>query len=124
MKQANDENLRDQKKQLPKYSYPPEVITSAMVARWCSYGVDFRLRREDAARISALDAQRPDGKAIYGSGFLLSENAACEAEMVARKPKMVDVWELSERERGIIAGLGKNDENRAERESIPEDSKR
>ena len=102
-----------------------------MVARWCSYGVDFRLRREDAARISALDAQRPDGKAIYGSGFLLSENAAREAEtaareaeMVARKPKMVDVWELSERERGIIAGLGKNDENRAERESIPEDSKR
>lgn len=131
LKQANDENLREQKKQLPKYSYPPEVITSAMVARWCSYGVDFRLRREDAARISALDAQRPDGKAIYGSGFLLSENAAREAEtaareaeMVARKPKMVDVWELSERERGIIAGLGKNDENRAERESIPEDSKR
>lgn len=34
------------------------------------------------------------------------------------------VWELSERERGIIANLGKNDDDRVERESIPEDSKR
>lgn len=34
------------------------------------------------------------------------------------------VWELSERERGIVANLGKNDDDRVERESIPEDSKR
>lgn len=135
MQQANGENLREAKKQLPKYSYPPEVITSAMVASWCSRGVDFRLRREDAARISALDAQLPEGKGIYGSGFLLSENATRDAETAAHEAatrevanadgmKLEYVWELSERERGIIAGLGKNDENRAERESIPEDSKR
>lgn len=121
MRQANDANLREAKKQLPKYSYPPEVITSAMVARWCLRGVDFRLRREDAARISALDAQLPKGKGIYGSGFLLSESATRDAETAAHEAatrevantegtKLEYVWELSERERGIIAGLGKNEE--------------
>lgn len=113
IRQANDANLPKEKKQLPKYSYPPEVITSAMVARWCSRGVDFRLRREDAARIPALDAQRPEGKAIYGCGFLLSESAAREAEAAAREAEAANaerVWELSERERGIVAGLGKNEE--------------
>ncbi|WP_298625610.1 ParB N-terminal domain-containing protein [uncultured Senegalimassilia sp.] len=135
MRQANDANLV--KKQLPKYSYPPEVITSAMVARWCFRGVDFRLRREDALRISALDAQRLEGKCIYGRGFLLSENATRDAETAAREAEaaardaanadsveLEHVWELSERERGIVANLGKNDDDRAERESIPEDSKR
>lgn len=137
MRQADDENISEAKKQLPKYSYPPEVITSDMVARWCSRGVDFRLRREDALRISALDAQRLEGKGIYGSGFLLSENATRdaetaerEAEAAARDAANADgvepecVWELSERERGIVANLGKNDGDRVERESVPEDSKR
>lgn len=128
MRQANDGNPSEAKKQLPKYPYPPEAITSAMVARWRLRGVDFRLRREDALRISALDAQRLEGKGIYGSGFLLSENAARDAETAEREAVPADgigyVWESSERERGIIAGLGKNDGNRAERESIPEDSKR
>ena len=125
IRQADDANLG--KKHLPKYSYPPEVITSAMVACWCERGIDFRIRREDAARISALDAQLPDGKTIFGGGFLLSESAAREAEAAAREAEAANaelVWELSERERGIVAGLGKNDEDRVERESIPEDSKR
>lgn len=122
LQQANDANLREGKKQLPKYSYPPEVITSAMVSHWCSRGVDFKLRREDAARISALDAQLPEGKAIYGSGFLLSESAAREAEAAKREAakreaanadgmKLEYVWELSERERDIVANLGKTDED-------------
>ena len=75
--------------------------------------MDFRLRREDAALISALDAQRPEGKSIYGSGFLLSENAARDAETAAREAEAANaerVWELSERERGIVANLGKNEE--------------
>lgn len=112
MQQANDANLPEEKKHFPKYSYPPEVITSAMVARWCKRGIDFRLRRDDAARIFALDAQLPEGKAIFGSGFLLSESAAREAEAAAREAEAANeeyVWELSERERGIVAGLGKID---------------
>lgn len=114
IRQANDANLR--KKHLPKYSYPHEVITSAMVARWCERGVDFRLRRDDAALVSALDAQRLEGKGIYGKGFLLSESAAREAKAAEAKAAEADtvegadyVWELSERERGIVAKLGKNE---------------
>ena len=34
------------------------------------------------------------------------------------------VWESSERERGIVAGPGKNDDGRVGREPIPEDPKR
>lgn len=114
IRQANDANLR--KKHLPKYSYPHEVITSAMVARWCERGVDFRLRRDDAALVSALDAQRLEGKGIYGKEFLLSESAAREAKAAEAKAAEADtvegadyVWELSERERGIVAKLGKNE---------------
>lgn len=124
--QANCVNLGENvNMQMPKYSYPSEVITSAMVARWCSRGVDFKLHRESAMRISTLDAQRPYGKSIYGNGFLLSENAARDAEAAAceaadaesikgKKPEYV--WELSERERGIVAGLGKNDGEKAVKE--------
>lgn len=114
IRQANDANLR--KKHLPKYPYPHEVITSAMVARRCERGVDFRLRRDDAALVSALDAQRLEGKGIYGKGFLPSESAAREAKAAEAKAAEADtvegadyVWELSERERGIVAKLGKNE---------------
>ena len=121
LRQANEANLDN--KHMPKYSYPPEVITSAMVAGWCLHGVDFKLHREDAARIYALDAQLPEGKAIYGNGFLLSESAtreadeAREAEKEACEAEAANawcVWELSERERDIISGLGKRDEDLAE----------
>ena len=117
LKHANDANFLGSKKQLPKYSYPPEVITSTMVAGWCLRGVDFKLPRECAARIPALDAQLPYGKSIYGEGFLLSQSATREAETAAceaANSNIVNteyVWELSERERGIVAGLGKNDED-------------
>ena len=121
LREANDANLREWKKRVPKYSYPSEVITSSMVGGWCARGVDYRLRREDAARIPALDAQRSEGKSIYGSGFLLSESAARDADRAAREAAHADilkaeseegkepeyVWQLSDRERDIIAGLGK-----------------
>lgn len=48
LKQANDANLHEWNRQVPKYSYPPEVITSTMAARWCSRGAHFRLGRAAA----------------------------------------------------------------------------
>lgn len=123
LRQANDANLREWKKRVPKYSYPPEVITASMVGGWCARGVDYRLRRDDAARIPGLDAQRSEGKSIYGSGFLLSEAATRDAEAAAREAAHADivkaeseegkepeyVWQLSDRERDIIAGLGREE---------------
>lgn len=112
---ANEANLAQTRKELPKYSYPDEVITSAMVARWSKYGVDFRLTRDESAPIDGLDAQMEAGKSIYGKGYLLSERAAAEraaaeraaAERAAAERAAAQRWTLSEREREIVRQLGK-----------------
>ena len=95
MQEANDANLKTMHAQLPKYAYPCHIVTSAMVNRYSKYGVDYRATPADAVFIRSLDAQREQGKAIFGGGLLLSERAAAER------------WELSERERGIVLALGK-----------------
>ena len=105
---ANKLNQREGKTELPKYEYPDEVITAAMVARWCKYGVEFRIKPKDCVKIAALDAQRPQGKTIFGSGFLLSERAAAEraaAERAAAERAAATKWKLSDRERGIVEGM-------------------
>ena len=94
---ASDETQKALHKELPKYSYPDYVITSAMVARWSKYGIDFRLSVADSVQIEALDAQKEAGKAIFGKGYLLSERAA--AERAAAERAAAQRWELSERER-------------------------
>ena len=94
---ANRENLRKQTKELPKYSYPDNVLTAAIMQRWCRYGVDYTLRVEDSMRIGELDAQRKAGKSIFGSGYLLSTRAA--AERAAAERAAAVKWELSEAER-------------------------
>ena len=106
--EANKEWTKDLKKELPKYSYPDEVITSAMVARWSKYGVDFSVSVAESELCSALDAQKPDGKAIFGKGYLLSERAAAEraaAERAAAERAAAIRWPLSEREKEIVRRL-------------------
>lgn len=112
------------KKELPKYTYPDHVITSAGVARLSKYGVDFSVTRSETKQIEALDAQKELGKAIYGKGYLLSEKAAAEkaaAEKAADKAadkaaaekvkeEKSTVWTLSDREKEIVRGLSENEE--------------
>ena len=110
IKAANNENLRAMRKELPRYSYPDHVITAAIVQRWCQYGVEYRLDKADCVRISTLDAQRSSGKSIFGGGYLLADAAAAEraaAERAAAERAATTKWQLSDRERMIIAGLGK-----------------
>ena len=121
----NDENKRQGVKALPSYKYPSSVCSVAMntLAR---YGQLLQIPESDAAFIRALDAQREVGKAIYGAGFLLSEKAAAEkaaAEKAAAEKaaalRSIDgdgpkCWTLSERELGIIAELGKPEEERGQ----------
>lgn len=88
--------------QLPRYSYPDNVITAAKFKYYSNYGVELVIKRQDCAEIGALDAQRANGKTIFGGGLLLSSAAAAEkaaAETV--------IWELSPRERAIVAQLDK-----------------
>ena len=121
---AVDALRKTKRAELPKYEYPDEVITAAMVARWCKYGVDFRLAFDSAQFTRALDEQKRSGKAIFGGGYLLAERAAAEraaaeraaaerataeraaAERAAAERAAAERWTLSERERQIVRSLG------------------
>ena len=96
---ANKENTAKDKVQLPKYSYPVEVITAAMCHKFSNNGIPLTIKRSSAKFTRALDNQRIMGKAIFGGGFLLSEKAAAEKAAA-------HIWELSTRERDIISRLG------------------
>ena len=115
---AVEETLRAKRVELPKYSYPDEVVTSAFVARLSKYGVDFCVRRSESVCIDALDEQKQQGKAIYGKGYLISEKAAAEkaaAEKAAAEKAAALRFALSQREREIVSSLGtQNPENSTE----------
>ncbi len=83
---------------LPKYTYPDHIVTAALLQRYSRYGVDFKVSRKDCTPIYALDAQRSMGKTIFGEGLLLSDRAAAERAAATK-------WELSARERAIVASL-------------------
>ena len=121
-KLVNDEvkRLQQQKTvQLPKYAYPDHVITAAMMQRYSQSGIDLEIRRNECQFIPALDAQRSMGKAIFGGGLLLSDRVAAErvvaervaaeraAERVAERAaeRAAIEWQLSDRERDIVAML-------------------
>ena len=111
-----DELRRRKTDELPKYSYPDNIVTAAMMQRWAKYGIDFSVRRGECCRVNKLDAQKAMGKGIYGGGLLLSERAAAEraaaeraaAERAAAERARAHVWELSDRERAIVAHLGRS----------------
>ena len=113
----NKKNLKKLHRELPKYSYPDEVLTATMLCYMAAHGVSLEISEKDAHFIRALDAQKVSGKGLFGSGFLLSEKAAAEkaaaekaaAEKAAAEKVNTNIWELSEREWKIIRGLGNDD---------------
>jgi hypothetical protein len=124
-----DKIRKESTAQLPKYEYPDNIITAAMLQRWCKYGVEFSVKKKDCTPIYSLDAQREHKKSIYGGGLLLSERAAAEraaaeraaaeraaagraaaeraaAGRAAAERASAHVWKLSERELEIVKMLG------------------
>lgn len=102
IKTADDTNRHESAAELPGYIYPDCVLTPATIIK-TSRRESFRISPEDAVFIRALDAQRKRKATIYGGGFLLSEKAAAEKAAA-------HVWELSDREKAIVAALGKHDD--------------
>lgn len=109
-----DEKVREEShKEIPKYSYPDHVVTAAIAAGWSRYGIDFRVRPEECARIQELDAQKEFGKALFGGGYLLCEKSAAEkaaaekaaAEKAVEGKALPHRWELSPREWEIVRKL-------------------
>ncbi len=88
-------------KELPKYDYPLNLVTSAKLGYLSKYGQKFDIRRSSAYFIRKLDGQGES--AIYGGGLLISEKAA--AEKAAAEKAAAAVFRLSDREKSIIAGL-------------------
>ena len=105
---ADRKNRRDAKRELPKYSYPAEVVTATMIGYLSKYGIDFRLKPDECHFIRQLESQKPSGKTLFGSGYLISHKAA--AEKAAAEKAAAHVWELSDSERQIIDRLGSNSE--------------
>ncbi len=122
------DELRHRKaKKLPKYEYPPEVLTAARMKWYAAHHTRYAVPRGECCKISALDSQRAVGKGIFGGGLLLSERAAAEraaaeraaaeraaaeraaAERAAAEraaAEAAEVWTLSERERAMQALIG------------------
>jgi len=124
VKAANEANLAEQKKSLPKYVYPMEAVTAAQINRLSHYGQAFRVPKAEAFYKNRLDSQKDAGKDAFGGLFLISERAAAEraaaeraaaeraaaeraaAERAAAERAAAERWQLSEDEREIIRGLG------------------
>ena len=97
------------------YAFPDCVVTAAILNRWSKWGIEYRLAKDQCVRISALDSMKDAGKAIYGGGFLLSEDAAKVRAETERRAILAaagggvatrTAWPLSERERRAALRLG------------------
>ena len=81
--------------------YTPAIVTAAGINYLAVHHTPFKVRREEAVFIRKMDAQDGSDKAIFGGGFLLTEEAArrrAAAERAAAERAAATVWQLSARE--------------------------
>lgn len=110
-------------KELPRYDYPDNVVTPSIMEKLAKYGQHLRIKDKGIQFIRGLDAQKDQGKAIYGGGFLLCDRlaeekraaehaAAIRAAEERAKVEEVDTerWALSDRERAIVEQLNAEEE--------------
>ena len=101
-----DEYVKTLRKMLPKYSYPPHIITSAWVGALSRLGIEFSVPVDESETISRLDSQKESGKAIFGNGYIVSDAVKAEREKAEREK--AERWELSDRELAIIKRLNEH----------------
>ena len=92
---------------LPIYQYPDNVITVSKIASLVEKGENIVIMKKDVTFCRQLESQKPQKKALFGSGFLAAHSVA--KELVAKelvKKKEVIYWELSDAEHSIIKQLG------------------
>lgn len=92
-------------KHVPKYKYPPHVVTMAQVNFFGQHDTLYGVLRGQGIRISGMDNQRMEKKACFGGGLLVSDKAAAEkvaAEKAAAEKAGAIEWKLSEREKEIV----------------------
>ena len=99
------------KKTMPKYQYPVNVIYSAQLGKLVKLGVSMDFTHEELRFVRRLDSQKEKKKTIFGGGYLISDEKAKELKAKALKAKELKAkdkdieWELSDREINIINNL-------------------
>lgn len=127
VKKADARARANRAESLPVFNYPDEVLTFSQMNTLAVFGVEFSIPLSETCFIRALDSQKAEKKAIYGSGLLLKrkmaeakrnamkiamknapkKKAAIEKELVEKKAneKANGVfWKLSDRERAFVEG--------------------
>ena len=105
VKRANEEVLKQTKRHVPRYSYPNEILTAAMMNRYAKYGIEFVVSANNCVPIGKLESQACAGKAIFGGGLLLSQQAA--AEKAAAEKAAAEKCPLSVAEKELSESLGR-----------------
>lgn len=88
---------QNQKKELPIYDTPDELLSVSDLQTICNGGIDFAVRRSECVRVRSLDLH-PKRGGLFGDHFLIAK-AKAKAERAIHIP-------LSEREQRIVARLG------------------
>lgn len=105
MKETNKNN------KLPKYQYPDNLVTFSKLESLAKNGKNIEFDSSEVYWLSGLDSQKQLKKAIYGCGFLLSDNATERLKAEQSKPiepiEPIEqmTWTLSDREKYIISNL-------------------
>jgi hypothetical protein len=109
IKEAQEKAKGDGSVSLPRYEYPPEVLTSSMLGYLSTHGVEFKVMRDEVSPVplSALASQKAVGKSIFGKGWLISEKKAAEKKAAEK----IIVWELSEAEREAVRRISLDKKN-------------
>lgn len=104
----NDAQAGKKAKPMPKYCYPANALTISMLDRLNKQGIEFQVMDTQCRLIKRLESQRPAGKGIYGSGYLISDAKAAELKAAVE----VIEWPLLSSEREIIQELNKQDDGK------------
>ena len=108
IKEANERNLAQTKRELPKYSYDRHIITTPFLSQLSRLGIEFSVPVAESEPIAQLDSQKESKKAIFGKGYIVSDRVFKEREKAEREK--AEKWELSKREWAIVEKLNKQGE--------------
>ena len=96
-------------KRQARYAYPSHVVSGALLSKYVTRGLSIRVPRSEIHMVSSIDSMGK--RKIFGGGALVSDRVAKELEDALKHPpskayrESDHVWELSEREMGIIRRL-------------------
>lgn len=104
----------EKKTQMSKYKYPDALLTFSKLDFLAKHGKNIEFDSSEVYWVRCLDSQKELKKAVYGCGFLLSDNATERLKAEQSKPieqiEQIEpieqiTWSLSDREKQIINNL-------------------